>query len=80
MVLAAVDVGEVPGPDIGARIKENRLRKGWTQEVLARVLRVSPITVSRWERGVMVPESSHATQLARYLGGWPKHYGGRGKR
>lgn len=37
---------------LGTNIKENRLKKGYTQEQLAYELGVSSQTVSRWETGV----------------------------
>jgi transcriptional regulator with XRE-family HTH domain len=41
--------------EIGARIREARLRKGWTQLQLALEAGVSPSTVTRWERGGLPP-------------------------
>lgn len=41
--------------EIGARIKEARNRKGWTQLQLALEAGVSPSTVTRWERGGLPP-------------------------
>lgn len=41
--------------EIGARIKQARLRKGWTQLDLALQAEVSPSTVTRWERGGLPP-------------------------
>lgn len=40
---------------LGTNIKENRLRKGYTQEQLAYELGVSSQTVSRWETGTTYP-------------------------
>jgi len=40
-----------------AQVKRIRRRLGFTQEGLAKVLGVHPMTVSRWERGtVNIPE------------------------
>jgi transcriptional regulator with XRE-family HTH domain len=41
--------------EIGTRIREARLRKGWTQLQLALEADVSPSTVTRWERGGLPP-------------------------
>lgn len=41
---------------LGANIKENRLKKGYTQEQLAYELGVSSQTVSRWETGTTYPD------------------------
>ena len=41
---------------LGTNIKENRLRKGYTQEQLAYELGVSSQTVSRWETGTTYPD------------------------
>ncbi len=37
----------------GTRIRELRLDRGWSQEMLARELGVTQITVSRYEREVL---------------------------
>jgi transcriptional regulator with XRE-family HTH domain len=49
---------------IGEQIRAWRLDAGLTQEELARDMKVSSITVSRWERNVFAPE---AVTLARLL-------------
>lgn len=41
---------------LGTNIKENRLKKGYTQEQLAYELGVSSQTVSRWETGTTYPD------------------------
>ncbi|WP_424350088.1 helix-turn-helix domain-containing protein (plasmid) [Latilactobacillus sp. 5-91] len=42
--------------NIGDRIKEQRLKKGWTQDFLANLLMVSRSTVSGWEVGRNYPD------------------------
>lgn len=41
---------------IGDKIKEQRLKKGWTQERLAQLLNVSRPAVSSWEVGRNYPD------------------------
>jgi transcriptional regulator with XRE-family HTH domain len=44
------------GPDsVGRRIAHRRQQLGWTQQELARRCGVNVITVSKWERGVVMP-------------------------
>jgi transcriptional regulator with XRE-family HTH domain len=59
---------------VGQRIRRNRLERGLTQEQLARLLNVSAVTVSRWERDKFIPEDSNPLHLARELGGTPQDY------
>ena len=53
---------------LGERIKSARITRGLTQEELARILGVSVMTVSRWERDYHVPDPSQADRLTRALG------------
>ncbi|MGX7053725.1 helix-turn-helix domain-containing protein [Leuconostoc citreum] len=46
----------MPKLTINNRIKEQRLKKGWTQEFLANALNVSRSTVSSWEVGRNYPD------------------------
>ena len=52
---------------IGLFIKRKRIEKGLTQEQLANLLYVSSKTVSRWERGLNIPDiskfESHSSTL-----------------
>ncbi|WP_162100918.1 helix-turn-helix transcriptional regulator [Latilactobacillus sakei] len=41
--------------NIGHQIKQNRLKREWTQEYLAQLLNVSRSTVSSWEVGETTP-------------------------
>jgi len=59
---------KTPKKPIGQRIKDERRRRGWTQEKLARVLRVSIKTVSEWERGIALPGMPSRVKLATKLG------------
>jgi len=52
---------------VGYVIKKGRLEKNYTQEGLAQRLGVSSITVSRWERGLMYPDATHRSLLAKQL-------------
>ena len=49
-LLVAIDPKEV-----GRRIKAARERKGWTQLEFAYAAKVSPSSISRWERGLLPP-------------------------
>jgi len=50
--------------NIGERIKQLRLEKGWTQEVLAKLLGVSRLAVARWETGERRPRRKYIDRLA----------------
>ncbi len=50
-------------------IREIRARLRLTQEELAERLRVSPVTVSRWERGTSKPMPMLEHQLERMAAG-----------
>ena len=52
---------------IGAYIRQKRLEKSLTQEQLAEDLGVSKNTVSRWERGINIPDLSLLDTLASEL-------------
>lgn len=49
---------------IGIFIKRKRIERGLTQEQLANNIGVSPKTVSRWERGLNVPDTSILQSLS----------------
>jgi transcriptional regulator with XRE-family HTH domain len=53
---------------VGRRIREARRSRGLTQEQLARLLNVSNITVSRWERDIWAPREENLFLLAVNLG------------
>ena len=52
---------------IGSYIRQKRLEKSLTQEQLAEDLGVSKNTVSRWERGINIPDLSLLDTLASEL-------------
>lgn len=54
--------------NIGATIAFLRKRKGITQRVLADSLNVTDKAVSRWERGIGIPDQSLLVKLADVLG------------
>ena len=54
--------------EIGNQIKSLRLRKGVTQEDMARHFRVSPQAVSKWERGTAAPDIAMLPALSAYFG------------
>lgn len=52
---------------LGDNIQKYRKKKGWSQEELAVRLNVVRQTVSKWERGVSVPDADILLQLAELL-------------
>lgn len=52
-------------PALGPRIRELRLRKGWSQEDLAQRVGVRQKQISSYERGVNVPSGEILIALAR---------------
>jgi transcriptional regulator with XRE-family HTH domain len=56
-----------PVPEIGARIRAARKRRGWTQLQFALEAGVSPSTVQRWERGEL-PRLGELKRAAGVLG------------
>ena len=53
---------------LGAFIAENRKRQGMTQQQLAQVLHVTDKAVSKWERGLSLPDIVFIDELALALG------------
>lgn len=51
----------------GAKIREARQRRGWTQLTLAAQLGTYPARVGLWERGQQSPSGEYALALARAL-------------
>jgi transcriptional regulator with XRE-family HTH domain len=49
-----------------AEVRSIRDRLGLTQEQLAQLLGVHPLTVSKWERGVLIPSTHQATLLRSF--------------
>ena len=52
----------------GKYVREQRIRIGLTQKELAERLNVEPQTVSKWERGMGVPDTSLLVPLAKIFG------------
>ncbi len=52
---------------IGDKIRESRLKKGMTQDALAAELHVSSQAVSKWEKGLTMPDISLLLPLSRIL-------------
>jgi transcriptional regulator with XRE-family HTH domain len=50
------------------RLQEARALKGWSQEELAAQLGTTFETVSRWERGIMLPSPYFRTRLCAVFG------------
>lgn len=53
---------------LGRNIKERRNQLGWTQATLAELVRVDVETISRIERGAIVPSILKLEQVAEVLG------------
>ena len=54
--------------EIGKKIKDLRVAKGITQEILAEVLSVTPQSVSKWECGNTTPDIQLLPEMAVYFG------------
>ena len=54
--------------DTGKKIKELRIRAGLTQKELGAILSVSYQAVSKWERGMGLPDAALFPQIAKALG------------
>ena len=54
--------------ELGNKIRELRLKKSATQEQLARQLHVSAQCVSKWETGVVVPDTENVLRLSDIFG------------
>lgn len=53
---------------IGKFIAKSRAEKGFTQESLADELDISNRSISKWERGICLPDSAHMVELCKTLG------------
>ncbi len=54
--------------EINNQIKALRIRRGVTQEAMAKHLGVTPQAVSKWERGVATPDIALLPQISAYFG------------
>jgi transcriptional regulator with XRE-family HTH domain len=54
--------------EIGRKIRDKRKEIGMTQGDLAKMLFISEQSVSKWERGVSVPEISNLKKISHILG------------
>ena len=54
--------------ELGYKIKQLRLRKGITQDTLAKALNVSFQTVSKWENNISMPDIQILPEIAVYFG------------
>jgi len=54
--------------ELGYKIKQLRLRKGITQDALAKALNVSFQTVSKWENNISMPDIQILPEIAVYFG------------
>ena len=49
------------------RLKELRMEKGISMTELAKEIGVSAIAVSRWERGLQIPNIDYAVAIAKFF-------------
>ena len=54
--------------ELGNKIKQLRLQKGITQEILARSFNVSCQTISKWENNISMPDIQLLPEIAVYFG------------
>lgn len=54
-------------------IQTIRLKNNWSQGVLAEILKVTPATISAWERGVRVPKRIHQLDI-KHKFPWVEEY------
>ena len=57
---------------VGERLKKLRERE-YSQEDLADILKVSNVTISKWENGSQEPRANRVAELARVLGTTPDY-------
>ncbi len=62
----------VPFPE---QLKQERLRRGWSQEDLAERIGSDPKTIQRWEGGRGLPRPHHRQRLYEVLGKTPEELG-----
>src|SRR2546425_1076236 len=53
----------------GQWIRHQRVRQGWTQQEVANKIGATPLTVSRWERGLETPRPSFQDALSALFEG-----------
>lgn len=53
---------------VGDRIREGRGAKGLSQNDLARTLNTTPMSISRWERGIASPSIRFCEAMAEAFG------------
>ncbi|HJT59521.1 MAG TPA: FxSxx-COOH system tetratricopeptide repeat protein [Ktedonobacteraceae bacterium] len=56
-----------PSP-VNSRLREARLELGWSQQYLAERVGTTPVTVSRWENGLVFPTPYYRQKLSEVLG------------
>ena len=60
--------GDAPPQSLAAVLREERLRRGMTQEFVAESLNVSRQAVSKWENGTSDPSTGNLLALANLYG------------
>jgi tetratricopeptide (TPR) repeat protein/transcriptional regulator with XRE-family HTH domain len=57
------------------RLRQERIRRNWRQQELAKLLGTTPLTVSRWERGSQQPSAYFRKKLSALFGKSPEELG-----
>lgn len=65
-------MGEYDRLAIGRRIRTRRVELGLTAENLARIVNVSRVTISAWERGVTIVSGDNLLTLSKAIGCSPE--------
>lgn len=60
--------GDAPPQSLAAVLREERLRRGMTQEFVAESLNVSRQAVSKWENGTSDPSTGNLLAIAKLYG------------
>ena len=51
--------------EVGRRLRRERLRLNWSQEELAQAIETTAVSISRWERGITLPQPYYREQLCK---------------
>jgi len=54
--------------DLGSKIKQIRVARGYTQDDIAEKMNVQRTTISNWEKNIRVPDSNKLIEYARIVG------------
>jgi transcriptional regulator with XRE-family HTH domain len=54
--------------DLGSKIKQIRVARGYTQDEIADLMNLQRTTISNWEKNVRIPSSDKLIEYARIVG------------